>query len=287
MIVYLFNDRICVTVKLPIQISGMYPIYVNGKIIANIIAEQGRWFIQLSSDFVSQDMYAARTALIPYKIFNFKSRTNNEKFFLVATPKYDPDARTYVISDALNSITIGSDPNCDIHYDLGFSKDEFIRISRNNEQWVAETNSPYFFVAGDKIINGQRIYSGDNIFFYGLKIIIIGPRLVINNPNGQISIRDGVLHTLINKKKLTQIQNDQKSEKEIDVQDDLPLFSKDDYFYKAPRFNYLVEEASVDIDEPPKPERDDDTPTILKIGPQLTMAGASVFSMFSMMHRLQ
>ena len=67
----------------------------------------------------------------------------------------------------------------------------------------------------------------------------------------------------------------------LDIDEDIPLFSKDDYYFKSPRFNSVMEEEQVLIDEPPEPVVLNDTPMILTVGPRLTMLCTSVISLIN------
>ena len=73
MIVYLFNDDIFMSINLPTKVSGMYPMYVNDKLIVNIFSnDSNKWIVQLSKDLVSKEFSVGGNELIPYKIYNFK-----------------------------------------------------------------------------------------------------------------------------------------------------------------------------------------------------------------------
>lgn len=50
------------------------------------------------------------------------------------------------------------------------------------------------------------------------------------------------------------------------------------YFYPAPRFKRNIVSKSFSIDAPPSPEKPDETPLAMKIGPSMVMSFAAVFS---------
>lgn len=272
MIVYVFNERIFFTQNLSSKISGMYPIYINGEIMANIISHNNSWSIQLSPKYSSKEIFFKSPRLEPYQLYTIVSRINNERFFLIMTPKYSESTRSF---DLLNQVTIGSNVNCDIYYPLKISSQEVLRISLINSRWVAETNSPHFFVSGRRLQNGQTILNGDYIFFYGLKIIFLNTRIIIDSPTGLFKSSNIRLKPS-KERPTTQIP---ASSNDNSVREELPLYTEKDYFYKSPRLNYIIEPATVEIDEPPEPVKDNGIPTILAIGPQITMAGASIISM--------
>ena len=274
MIVYVFNNEILVTINLPTKVSGMYPIYVGDLIIANIASNENKWMLQLANNFDSADLKSLGNELRPYKVNKISSNMGDNHFWIVATPKYDNNTFQ---AEILNKITIGNDLNCDVYYPYNTNVQEIMRITPTgiNGTWQIETNSRNFFISGQRAVSGMKIMSGDYVFFYGLRVIFVGSRLVINNPNGLLKLKSGNIKNHMIESDYV-ISNEQSAAK-----NDVTLFDKGDYFYKAPRFNYVINEKTIDIDEPPQPIKEDDTPIILTIGPQMTMICTSVLSMIS------
>ena len=278
MIVYLFNEDVLLTINLPIKISGMYPLYVQDRLIANILSSDNKWVIQLSNEFMSNDFSTSEPYIIPYKVCTLISNFGGENYKFVVVPKYDTASYTFNI---FNEITIGNNPNCDIYYsydDKVKNGQEVIKLTpvNNRSYWNIESNSRNVFISGKRIINGEKLFYGDYIFFYGLKVILVGSRIIVNNPNNGVRVRTGNIQSREIEPEYQPYTNTTQT-----VKDDTPLFSKDDYFFKAPRFNFIVKGSTVKIDEPPAPEQENETPFILTIGPQLTMISTSVISMIS------
>lgn len=278
MIVYLFNYRCFSKIKLPVKVSGMYPLYISEKLIANILSKNNSWIIQLSNEYMSDDIQNKYIEVIPYKVCQFVSKSGNESFNFVAVPKYDSNFKVF---NLINAITIGNDPNCDLYYPYDSKAPnghDILKIlpTNSNSNRLIETNSVNFFISGNRAQSGTTIMSGDFIFFFGLRVIIVGSRIIVNNPNNSVKIRKGNIQART-------IEEDYKSNQNFSdsSQNDVPLFSKEDYFFKSPRFNFIVEEEEVDFDEPPKPIQENDMPIILTIGPQLTMVTTSILSMVS------
>ncbi len=276
MIVHVFNERIYFTQTLSSKLGGMYPIYIDGIIVANIIANNDKWMIKLSDRFSSKEIYFEEPRLEPYKIYTITSKISGEVFRLIATPRFCSNTKSY---DIIGQVTIGSDKNCDIYYSLEFSKHEYLRITQTNQDWVTETNSTNFFISGERLRRGQKICCGDYIFYNGLKLIFMGSRIIIDSsPAIAEKLR-------INRLALSKPLDSQRlasTAKNNTIRETLPLYTEKDYFYKSPRFNYVIEPAEVEIDAPPDPFKESDIPAILTVGPQLTMAGASIISMMGM-----
>ena len=278
MIVYLFNENVLITINLPIKISGMYPIYIQDRLIANISSHEDQWILQISNEFMSNDFSASHPEIIPYKVCTLMSHFGKEKFKFVVVPKYDSTSKVFNI---YNEITIGNHPNCDIYYPYDNTMkngQEIMKISpvKDKNFWNIETNTNNIFVSGRRIKSGEKIFNGDYIFFYGLRVILVGSRIIINNPNNMVRIKNGNIQS-------RQLEEDYKPYSPVvqTVKDDAPLFSREDYFFKSPRFNFIIEEETVNIDEPPEPIQENDMPILLTIGPQLTMVSTSVISMIS------
>ena len=278
MIIYIFNEDIFISTNLPEIVNGMYPVYNGDQLIANISANGDLWSFEFSNDYYSNDGRKLKCELLPYKL-NVLSPSNVPKSFnIVALPKYDKFVSLF---DTFKEITIGNDiETCDIcyPYNVNDTKQTLKLSLQNTSEWLIETNYPNFFVSGERAVTGGKIITGDYLFFYGLKIIFIGNKVIINNPNNQVKIAsNGKLRlSSLDSKKLEAFKI--SAEDKIQKKDD-PLFTKEDYFYKAPRFNYIIKEKNVKIDEPPTPPEQDTTSVALTIGPQLTMACTTLLSM--------
>lgn len=280
MIIHIFNERTYVSENLPVKASGMYPIYVHNEIIANVIADGGNWTIRLADKYTSKDLDHANPRLDLYKIYTITSRFSTEQFRFVATPSFNPHTSIYQMT--FDQVIIGASSTCDIFYPVESNKGEYLKISHLVSGWTIDTNSDFFFVANTRAKTGQIILNGDIVFFYGLKVIFLGSRVIVSGPDGKVTI---------NPDKLKLIERPAPSAEpapaapSIEV-DPLPLYTEHDFFYKSPRLNYVIETAGVEIDEPPAPITDNDMPAVLVVGPQVTMAGASVLSMLGLISSL-
>ncbi|MBR2708866.1 type VII secretion protein EssC [Candidatus Saccharibacteria bacterium] len=253
----------------------MYPVYIGGELVANIIADKDNWTIKLSHKFSSKDIYFEQPRLEPYKIYILTSKISGESFFLIMTPRFNSELKSY---DIFNAVTIGTDPNCDVYFPLEFSKTEYMQIKLVDSRWLVETNSPFFFISGERARSGQEILSGDTIFFYGVKVIFLNGKLLIDSSKELVE-KETIKLKVSERSAPSSLMK--SSEKPV-AQEAVPLYSEKDYFYKSPRLNYMVEPVAVEIDAPPEPDKGNDMPVILTVGPQLTMAGVSVMSMIGM-----
>lgn len=296
MIVYLFNDDLYVKINLPVKVNGMYPLYVSDMLVANISAKDDKWIMQLSPKFTSDDFKKDNFEIIPYNIYKLKTNYGFKNMEFVAVPKYDKNFKLYRFN---SGFSVGNNSKCDIfyYYDEVTNGNNVLSVTSSGSKWKVETASPKFFISDKRIKSGMEIIgyenatnnyvvsgnkgqtsmeimNGDYIFYYGLKIIIIGPYILINNPNNCVRIQSGRIKIVEEKEDEANVNYN----KRINA---LPVFSKDDYFFKSPRFNYIIKKDKLDIDEPPAPVVEDDMPAILVVGPQMTMVSTSVLSMVS------
>ena len=280
MLLYIFSDELYIKVKLPDIIDGIFPVYQGNNLIANISKIDDAYEIQLSDKFVSSDGKPLKCRLEPYVVNTLKPVNAPYEYNIVSVPKYDPNT---TLVDAFKEIIIGNSPECDImyKYNNNIKTAETLKlIQKTPAEWTVETEFSNFYISNKKAKTGMKVLTGDYIFFYGLKIIVIGSKLLINNPNNGVKIAaNGKLRNAqIDQKELSayKVPANQKMQKTEE-----PLFSEEDYFFKAPRLNYIVKNERVSIDSPPAKYTDSEVSTIMILGPQLTMATTTVISLIN------
>lgn len=123
---------------------------------------------------------------------------------------------------------------------------------------------------GNKV---KLLFNGDVIFVMGLKIIIIGRSIFINNPLNMVTF-DTQMFTINTK------EYDFSDLKEED-DTDLEIYSEKDYFAKAPRITNIIEREKVKIDSPPQAQNKEGMPMILTLGSTLSMGAVMLISSFS------
>ena len=123
---------------------------------------------------------------------------------------------------------------------------------------------------GNKV---KLLFNGDVVFVMGLKIIIMGRSIFINNPLNLVTF-DTQMFT-INKK-----EYDFNNLKEED-ENDLEIYSEKDYFAKAPRITNIIEREKVKIDSPPQAQNKEGMPMLLTLGSSLSMGAIMLISSFS------
>lgn len=88
--------------------------------------------------------------------------------------------------------------------------------------------------------------------------------VVINNPTGNVS----VLSTSNLVKYV--LPYDKEVPNNLVVRD-IELYNKKDYFSKSPRIRTIINEFNLKLSPPPRENNNDDLPSILTVGPMITM----------------
>ena len=273
MIVYILKNDKLRKMTLPQKIYGAYSVLDDeNKILANIESENGEWILKHNPEIeinvngtVVQD-----TKLVNYGYYSIKKTINGEVTELYTTPMYDINNKQYVTKS--NVVTIGSDPSCSIVYNFNKITPKHITLTKNGKYWVAQTEQSQTYIS-NRPFKKKNMFHGDYIFVFGLKIIIINDIFIINNPNGQVVVNSQHLE----EKAVAQQQPTYQDR----VSEDMPLYTKDQYFFKAPRFKSIIEKKRVNICPPPEKMESDTDPAILQIGPRLTMSITSFYTLIN------
>lgn len=134
------------------------------------------------------------------------------------------------------------------------------------------------FVNGSRIPvdTAVRLSPGDVVEVLGL-VMTIGHRFIShNNPAGALTVNPTPSFVFFQQPEYKPPERDAREEEE-----------DTDYFYPAPRFMRDIERRAFSVDAPPAPEKPDETPVAMKIGPSMVMALAAVFSGAMMFMRMQ
>ena len=268
MIVYLFNDIYFNKINLPVKINGVYPLYLNNRVfLGNIEEVDGSWKLSLAENIVYDT--DVNHNIENYSNFLLRDVNTGSIYYVYILPIYDTSVNCYEIKS--DKFTIGK-TGCDINYNCNFIDNKNVNLSYVNNRWNVKTDANCLFVSGTRG-NDINLFNGDYIFYYGLKILFLNKYIIINNTN-LVTLSSNVFVS-------TQLSNTCPVNSRTNIDDDIPLFSKDDYYFKSPRFNSTMEDEKVFIDEPPDPITPSETPVILTLGPRLTMLCTSVISLVS------
>ncbi len=275
--------------KLPNRVDGnvwitFFDEKENEKNIINVEAgKDGNWYLISNSEYftIDNNNKVSSKKLEEGKFYIVKNQYSTDLILLYCAPTEEKMELYSITSDLPVGINIGSSSECKIQY--GYSRVSAKHaqiISQNNEIFVRTADVTY---VNDIRVNEQaKISFGDTIFIYGLKMVFIKNQndyyLGINNP--------GSLKILLTK---ASINNDNSLEKydEPNEEKEMELYSRDDYFYRKPRFIYSVTPLELSIDTPPGKKEETKMPAILTFGPMITMSFTSILTIYNNINNLQ
>ncbi len=158
-----------------------------------------------------------------------------------------------------NIIVVNNNSNIAPNHAILSKIDDYYRIKSvdNNAVYVNNVR-----------VNEKNLESGDQVFIYGFRLIVLDDYIVMN---GDIKLNSDFI-----------VLKDLPSEdvKLLDTVDDdnATIYNENDYFSRQPRFTTSVEEEQIKIDNPPSKSEGDDTPLFFTLGPMITMTMTSAVS---------
>ena len=281
MVIYIItDDKKLITYNLPLVIKGNYWVSINEKNnkinLFNIYESNNQWLIHPNNEFsLYENGQAVTNSFIQENNFYFLKNIEDNSIITLFFSSTLEEKKYYEIKDNAE-IIIGSNPQCNIYYNNSQITDIQAKISKvSNMITITNLNNSKADIFVNKnlvAIPNYQCYHGDSIFLLGLKIVIIGNILIVNNPLNKVQVNFPSFD-----------KNLLFDEDEILVDDDsnMSVYNKDDYFSRSPQFRSAITTLNMKVDSPPQKEKEDDTPTVLVIGPMVTMGMISVVMLYS------
>lgn len=295
MLVSLIGKEKIYKLILPSNVRGSYWITDrdgNEEIkLVNIEAVDGKWHIKSNSyAFVNTrnilDYDVKKVKSIPQKILDdvileeyglhiISVTGKSDEYLLFSSPVFEKDYFCMDIQE--QSFTIGKGEVCGIVYNNILLSDRQADFTFENGKWCIENKDELnsIFVNDEKIYNKTPLNHGDIIFISGLKIIIIGNILYVNNIKGKIQFGSELAVKPNVKKpvgKLAPVEGEDE---------DIKIYSEEDYFSRSPKMIEKVEKELIKIDAPPATPNQDEMPTILAMGSSLSMSAMMMMSLYN------
>ncbi len=254
----------------------------NEKNMINVESKNNEWTLVSNNEFyvIEDSKRVPYIKLTPNSSYMIKENYSNNFFFLYCSDDYESNMKYYAASTPLVvGITIGKNPNSKIVYNnnlIGSNHAEL--ILKDDKIVLKDLNSNIGTYVNDVRVRGENIVNvGDLIFIMGLRLIILkfdGTYVIgINNPNNLVNtVLTGV-----------EIKTDPALEKfdEAEEEQEMNLYTDDDYFHRKPRFIYSVDKYELQVDSPPGKGEEQETPLILTLGPMMTMSLTSVVMIYN------
>ena len=199
----------------------------------------------------------------------------NILFILLCESIYERNFIHLQVTDFKN-ITIGRSQTCDIVYDNPLIEPLQAKIFLNNEKLMIKNFDTNYgtFLNNIPVSNKLKLlFYGEMIFIMGLRIVIVGKNIFINNPYNRVTY---------NHEKFQIIKNNHEIITSMEKKDEnVKLLSKDDFFTRAPRIIGKIEKEKIKIDPPPQKQEKNDKPLIYIIGPSIAISIVMLMSLIS------
>ncbi|MDR2106594.1 MAG: type VII secretion protein EssC [Coriobacteriales bacterium] len=270
-------DRVFVSV-LPDEVTGKHWIVDTNSAganrrLASVEALGDKWVIYSHDKAVlvaPDGRKVPSTPLLPDAgLYYLKAPNEAYSALLVEIPtEQDKTFRKLRFSRDID-VTIGraSDNLFELAEDIVSSHHALLRFS-NGGFHVADLKSANGVFVNGKAISKDALMPlaiGDVVFIFGLKIVIGKRFIAYNNPGGRLTVK-------------THLAFIEYRPQVIPSEPPTPFVEpQSHYFYRSPRIKRDIEEKSFEIEEPPAPTVTEETPLLLRIGPSVGMALASVF----------
>ena len=256
---------------LPEKVYGVYSILDNnGKMLANIEAVNDQWVLKSHNaiEISVEGKVTNDVQLAPYYLYSIKILVTGEVYEFIATPTIDKTNKEYIAKK--NQIIITNDASGDIIYNNPLVKNKSIILTKTNNHWVIDNKDQARAYINGRLFKKRNLFHGDVIFVEGLKIIVINDIFIINNPRSLVIVKPDAFDA---KTTIKQNITYQKG-----IPEDKPLYNREDYFNKAPRFRSIRDNYSLTIlPAPEKAEEAPSGPLLLTLGPALTTSFMTVF----------
>ncbi|MBP5684448.1 MAG: FHA domain-containing protein, partial [Bacilli bacterium] len=273
----LYSYRLPDTIKNNFWITDI-DSFDNERNLINILAIDGNWVLKSNyeTQVVSGDRIFDEVLLSDYNFYVIKNESEQNYYYLYALPNIDDSYKVYNINSN-GSLKIGKTNTCNIFYGHTLIDDEHAELYYQDGLWqIVDNNSKFGVYVNDKRINQTApLNYGDVIFIAGLKIIVMNGFLLINNINNYIKVMSDILSYKQNVS--YNLDNSVLKEEELDRS----LYSKEEYYYRSPRFIEDVMKEEVVIEDPPAKQNDDDNSLLMTIGPMFTMSLTSMVTVYS------
>jgi len=263
---------------LPLKISGNFWIEDKDsnnykRNLINIEEKNGKWILKSNFDvkIVSNGVIVEEITIEEYTLYELKVKGEKYNYLLYAMPVYDNSYKEYEIG-ITSQISIGNGPDNGINYANKYLSPQQCLLTTTNGKWhVKNLNNKNILYVNGIVTNDKYLKVGDVIFILGLKIIICGSYLIINEPKDFVGIEPSVLSLKSNIN-----ENEDFIVEEEDTE--MKVYNKNEYFFRMPRFRLSVEEEEILIDPPPESEKMDEMPLAYTLGPMITMGITSMVS---------
>lgn len=224
---------------------------------------------------------ADQIILKEYNMYAIHIGNLKDVYILYCLPVYEDGFNQLNIKNT-DQIFIGKSNKNNIIYNNKLVSQTHARIYYYKGKWNIENYDRKYgtFVNDEEVFNDIKVLSnGDRIFIMGLKIILMGDSLFVNNPLDNMKYNPKNLEFILPKKSNFVYNNNVYNENIL--ADDV---SK--YFSRGPRVINHILPAKIKIDEPPTKQTDEQIPFFMVIGTSMAMSLTMIISAIKTIDRV-
>ncbi len=272
-----------VSFMLPYEIQGSFSFDENKEEETKLIhieARNGEWVLYSTNDVkILQGKQILSTVSLVKNTFYILVR-NHINYLIYVSDLLDRNLLTYQYDQTL-SLLIGSDEEASLIYRCPYLAGNKVLITFENNQLFLQKGKSSVYLNQKGITSSKTLLkSGDLIHLFGLNIFVLNQYLIFNNPNGLVHINQSKSHL----KEYTLTPTDYPEN--IVVKDE-ELYTKKDYFSKSPRIRRWIETKVLKLSPPPKPDKNQELPLLLTVGPMFTMGVTSAMTLINTIGQIQ
>ena len=278
---YLADEEKINTFNLPQKIDESFlfsyvPNFTNIEVFLNIVSKDNKWHLK-NNDDIQVDNNESDTALENFKCYILKIKGVIDNFYLYTYDSYNDNFKDYSIKK-VTSLTIGNDFSDSIIYDSKFAMSKQVTINFKGGFAFIECNpesKSNLYVNKRRVTKETLLYNGDTIFINNIKIVWMGSFFRLFMPDFKITVSPD-LYEIDN---ISEVDN--KKYLNYDMKEnDIELYSEEDYFFHKPRLLGSYDEEEVTIDDPTNKDIKEDIPLIFSLGTGFTMVATSIITLY-------
>ncbi len=276
---YIQTSKILRKFNLPAKIDGSmlfsFKLEENGLMNSiNIDAINNQWVLKTNGNvnIIGNDgNFLPEMTLRDYMFVPVSITGVKELVCIFCLPSIEDYQNVYDVQ-GIEAITIGKSTDNNIVYCQNMMDDHHAALQYSKEHWfvVPKENDPncYVFVNNQRVTEPTSLLAGDIIFMNGLRLIWMQKFFII--PMDTRLFRVTGLRAI----PAQSLSDNTEYSSVSEVDNNITLYSEDEYFSHTPRIRSILEEEVVEIEAPPENKNDDtEMPFLLSIGSSFTMLG--------------
>lgn len=286
--IYLLDDKRITKCDLPVKVEEDFLINYSDEDnekenMLTVTAKEGKWSVRSngSINIINGENIEYEVILNDYSYHYLK--VLGKTGYVVLFPMPSQESELYSLSYfGVEQIKIGNSPEANICYTNQLTTPENALIYRSNDEWYIKAGDdiklPVF--VNDSKYQSKKLKYGDVIFINGLKIIWMRDYIKINNPGKTVTVRGLAAHN-------DSLSVDNSYTPVNDEENNVVLYTENDYFYHIPRVREVLRDQAIGIDAPPPSQVTGETPLWMTFATSLTMYASSAVTAYNLIERIQ